>query len=264
MGKIRKRGVRITLEGQDIVEQAIAHIAIDECNRLTNEEIGSRAGNLDAGTVRRFRSGETNVDKSSARRILEALGISDREEDILAPETPSSREEGCIDASIEKVRQDQARGIGSSDRASSLIEELETSLDKLQSEKENSLKSMEWLKFHREELSREAAEAALKEYYGDNSITFIQDNSEEIELLSSQIKKYLHLIYLCLEVGSWDVMDAAINEKLLPSNKGKQMYVNALKFIRDRKVKKDDFLKDCSEMMVVYFNYLIGALPERL
>lgn len=263
MSPVRKRGVRLTSEGKKVVVEAIYDIEKEQDIKLTSEKIGLEVG-FDPKTIRRFLNRTGNVEPKTATKILRFLNLSSKESDIIDTGVAPSKEEEYIDTSIEGVKQAQAKGIGSSERASSLIKELEASLEVLQTNKDASFKSMEWLKFHREALSKEAARAALEEHHCDDFTNFMQNHPEEVELLGSQIKKYLHLVYLCLDAGTWEVIDTAVRERLIPSNKDTALYVKALKFIRDRKIKNDESLSEYSEMMLVYFDYLVRILPVRL
>ncbi|NEO92056.1 MAG: hypothetical protein F6K56_18155 [Moorea sp. SIO3G5] len=252
MSKKRKpRGVSASPEGIKRLNQAKASGRDDEGKPLTYERLAQRADNMSDKTVKRFFNKE-RVDRDSALTIIKALGL--KPEDVLSPE------ESLVSESIEQI---QAKDTGDSERAGELIQKLETGLSKLKKRKEASLQAMEWLKGNRKALSQEAAEAALRKHYDQNPNNVDTDYSGDIEVFSQEIRKYLQLIYYCLDLGSWDLMDRAIQESKIPVNRDLQLYVDALDFIKNQKVSLSFAPEEANELTLC-LDYLIKIIPIRL
>ncbi|NEO40522.1 MAG: hypothetical protein F6J90_30980 [Moorea sp. SIOASIH] len=250
MSKQRKpRGVSASPEGLKRLNQARASQRDDEGNPLTYEGLAVKAKMTDR-TVKRFFRGIA-VDRNNAYAIIEALGL--RPEDVLSPE------ESLVSESIEQI---QAKDTGDSERAGELIKGLETALSEFKKSEEASLQAMEWLKANRKALAQEAAEAALRKHYDQKPNNIDTDYSGDIEVFSQEIRKYLKLIYSCLKVGSWELMDRAIQESLIPVNRDLQLYVDALDFIKNQKVSLS-FAPEQGNELTLCLDYLIKIIPIR-
>lgn len=201
MAETRKRGIRASAKGLELLEEARANL---EGGRLTYEKI-AEALNIDPKTVARFFQGK-NLDKPFAITIIKFFNLSI--EDVI------SLEEILVDESIEKIESESDEN---PERAQELIEKLQVALDKLKREEEINHQAMDWLKANRKVLAQEAVESTLsstigQEYFGT------QPKNSEIEQFSEDIRKYLQLIYYSLDEGSWAVIDGAIQESLVPAN----------------------------------------------
>ncbi|NEO46555.1 MAG: hypothetical protein F6K55_21480 [Moorea sp. SIO4A3] len=253
MSKQRKpRGVSASPEGLKRLNQARASQRDDEGNSLTYEGLAVKAKMTDR-TVKRFFSGK-RVDRNNAYAIIEALNL--KREDVLYPDP----EESLVSESIEQI---QAKDTGDSERAGELIKGLETALSEFKKSEEASLEAMEWLKANRKALSQEAAEAALRKHYDQNPNNVDTDYSGDIEVFSQEIRKYLQLIYYCLELGSWELMDRAIQESKIPVNRDLQLYVDALDLIKNQKVSLS-FAPEEAKQLTLCLDYLIKIIPIRL
>ncbi|NEO24076.1 hypothetical protein [Moorena sp. SIO4A5] len=253
MNKKRNRdSVSASPEGIMRLKQARASQRDDEGNPLTYEGLAVKAKMTDR-TVKRFFSGK-RVDRNNAYAIIEALNL--KREDVLYPDP----EESLVLESIEQI---QAKDTGDSERAGELIKGLETALSELKKREEASLEAMEWLKANRKALSQEAAEAALRKHYDQNPNNVDTDYSEDIEVFSQEIIKYLQLIYYCLDLRNWKPMDRAIQEFLIPVNRDLQLYVDALYFIKTQKLSLS-FTPEEAKEITLYLDYLINIIPMRL
>lgn len=247
--KRKPRGVSATPEGIKRLKEAKAGGRDDEGKPLTYERLAQRAKVSDK-TVQRFFGGD-DVDWDSAIAIIKELKL--KEQDILP------LEESLVSESIERIG---AESTANSERASALIEKLETALSELKASKNASLPAMDWLKANREALSREAAKSAFEEYYGKKHSELDKDYLEEIEQFSKEIRKYLRLLYYCLEAGSWELMDRAMQESLIPMNRNSQLYVKALKFIKNQKMSRC-LSPDEARELTLCLDYLINTIPIR-
>ncbi|AOY80842.1 hypothetical protein BJP36_13905 [Moorena producens JHB] len=251
MNKKRKpRGVSASPEGLKRLENAKAK-RDDEGKRLTYERLAEKADPMSDRTVKRFFSGKP-VARDSAIAIITALGL--RPEDVLSPE------ESLVSESIEQI---QAKDTGDSERAGKLIKGLETALSEFKKSEEASLQAMEWLKANRKALSQEAAEAALRKHYDQNPNNVDTDYSGDIEVFSQEIREYLQLIYDCLDLGSLELIDIAIQEYLIPVNRDLQLYVDALDFIKTQKV-SIRFSPEEAKELTLCLDDLINIIPRRL
>ncbi|WP_424102629.1 hypothetical protein [Moorena producens] len=251
MNKKRNRdSVSASPEGIMRLKQARASQRDDEGKPLSYERLAVKAKMTDR-TVKRFFSGK-RVDRNNAIAIIQALGL--RPEDVLSPE------ESLVLESIEQI---QAEDTGDSERAGELIKGLETALSEFKKREEASLQAMEWLKANRKALSQEAAEAALRKHYDQNPNNVDTDDSGDIEVFSQEIRKYLQLIYYCLELGSWELMDRAIQELKIPVNRDLQLYVDALDFIKNHKVSLS-FAPEEAKELTLFLDYIIKTIPIRL
>jgi transcriptional regulator with XRE-family HTH domain len=215
--------------------------------RLTYEKIAEKVGTT-SKTVSRFFRGIA-VERSNAYAIITYLGLT--HEEVL------SAEDLLVEQSIRKIKEADT---DTAEQAQELISQLSTALDKLKEEEENSLPAMEWLKSHRIPLSQGAAEAVLNDDdTAQNSV--IEDL--DISGFASEIRKYLQLIYFCLEVGSWDVIDAAIEQSLVPNSRDVFLYTKALSFIRG-KADIQILSNDSRQLLNLCIDYLIQVLPFRL
>lgn len=247
--KRKPRGVSATLEGIKLLKGAKASGREDEGKPLTYPRIAERA-KVNEKTVQRFFHGE-RVDLDSALEIIKALGL--QEEDVLP------LEDSKIAESIERI---QAKSTANSERASELIQELETALSELKASKNASLPARDWLKANRAALSREAAKSALEKSYDKKLFDVDEYYSEEIGQFSKEVRKYLQLLYYCLEAGTWEFMDRAMQESLIPMNRDSQLYVEALKFIKNQKVSRDLLPEEARELTLC-LDYLINTIPIR-
>ncbi|NEP37310.1 hypothetical protein [Moorena sp. SIO3B2] len=251
MSKQRKpRGVSASPEGLKLLKDAKASGIYDEGKSLTFDRLAERANEISDRTVKRFFKGKP-VDLDSAIAIIKALNL--KPEDVLFSE------ESLLSESIEQI---QAKDTGDSERAGEFIKGIETGLSKFEKRKEASLEAMEWLKANQKALSQEAAEAALRKHYEQNQNNVDTDYSGDIEVFSKEIRKYLKLIYFCLDVRSWDLMDRAIKELKIPVNRDLQLYVDALDFIKNQKV-SIRFAPEEAKYLTLCLNYLIKIIPIR-
>ncbi|NET64927.1 MAG: helix-turn-helix domain-containing protein [Moorea sp. SIO1G6] len=251
MSKQRKpRGVTASPEVIMRLEQARVSERDDEGKSLSYEGLAQKA-QISKKTVERFFK-QKRVDWHSASAIIQALGL--KPEDVLFSE------ESLLLESIEQI---QAKDTGDSERAGELIKGLETALSELKKSEEASLEAMEWLKANRKALSQEAAEAALRKHYDQNPNNVDTDYSGDIEVFSQEIREYLKLIYYCLDVGDWELMDRAIKESKIPVNRDLQLYVDALDFIKTQKVSLS-FAPEEAKELTLCLDYLIQIIPIKL
>ncbi|NET80620.1 MAG: hypothetical protein F6J94_01050 [Moorea sp. SIO1F2] len=257
MNKKRKpRGVSASPEGimrlkDALAKQAKASETDYKRKRLSYQRLAEKADNISIRTVQRFFNQE-RVDWDSAILIITALNL--KPEDVL------SSEESLLSESIEQI---QPKDTGDSERAGELIQKVETGLSKFKKRKEASLEAMEWLKANRKALSQEAAEAALRKHYDQNPNNVDTDYSEDIEVFSQEIKKYLQLIYYFLKVRSWDLVDRAIQESKIPVNRDLQLYIDALDFIKNHKVSLS-FAPEEAKEITLYLDYIIKIIQLKL
>lgn len=109
-------------------------------------------------------------------------------------------------------------------------------------------------------LSNGAVQAILD----DNEI--VQSGATEdldIESFAGDIRKYIHLIHICLDVGSWEVIDTAFQQSKVPNNRNESLYVKALSFIRDQ-ADNQILHTESKEILTQCVDYLIDILPRRL
>lgn len=244
MSQKRQRGIRATSEGKGLLLTAKGSC---RGQAWTNESIASEL-QYSTRTVARFFRGE-KIDKPHAYAIVKFLEL--QPEDILL------LEEVLVDRSIQVVRDAEAAG---STQAKELIDTLALALDELQREEEISLPAMEWLKANRNFIAKEAAEFVLMENADQGSSIA---SELEIDKFSDEIRKYLQVLYYCLEEGSWEVIDGAIQESLLPDSREVVFYTKALVFIKDRKMKQS-LPSESAQVMELCLEYLINVLPLRL
>lgn len=241
MGKKRKsRSVQATPRGIKRLEEAKAN-GRNELEPFTYERIAERA-KIAARSVQRFFGGE-NVDRDTAIAILQVLGLS--VDEVL------SIEELLIEDASEKIENQSTE---SPERAGQLVEGLKEALYKFQKRQTISLGAMDWLKANRLSLSKESAQSALKKFPDK----MFSDN--ETENFSNDIRKYLQIVHSCVEEGDSKVIDIAMSESIMPINEDYQLYIEALKFIKDRKINKS--LPSAEAREIEYFlEYLIRMLP---
>ncbi|MBW4542580.1 MAG: hypothetical protein KME43_26130 [Myxacorys chilensis ATA2-1-KO14] len=245
MSQQRQRGIRATPDG---IKLLLAAKGSFENGRLTYEAIASSLQISDK-TIKRFFKGE-GVDKDKAYAIINFLKLADK--DVLP------LEDALIEESIRKIESGEATDSG---RAKELIEGLGMALSQLKQSEEDSLPAMEWLKANRKFLSREAAEAALTKNFSRSSNDTSTDELD-LEQFSQEIRKYLQTVYLCLEEGSWEIIDGAIQESLLPITREISLYIEALTFIKDQKVNQN-LPPESSQAITLCLDYLIRILPIR-
>ena len=254
MSKNRKpRSVYPSKDGVRRLEQAKAQGRDDECKPLTFERIAAKAQVSDK-TVKRFFCGK-GVDPYSADGIIRALGL--KQEDIL------SSEELLVAESIEKIEASSTaleEPGTNSERPAQLIGELERILRDLKKSTDDSYQAMDWLKANRKNLAQEAAEAALKEHLNQKPLNENQDYAENVELLSKDIKKYLQLLYHCLEEGAWKLLDQAMQKSLIPLNIELSYYVKALIFIKNERVAKE-LSPEAAKELTLCLDYLVKIIP---
>lgn len=243
MSQQRQRSVRATPDG---IERLLAAKGSSEYGRLSNFKIADRL-QISERTVARFFRGK-GVDKENAYAIVKFLGLSNEEvlssEDILVEET---------------IRQIESEKSINSDRARELIEGLETSLNDLKKSEEDCFPAMDWLKANRRPLSREAAEFVLRK---NCSQSFLTTDESDIDQFSKEIRKYLQAVHSCLELGTWEVIESAIQEAVLPMTKEIKFYTEALTFIKDQRVSQN-LPPDSAQWVVLCLEYLINILPIR-
>lgn len=246
--KRNRDSVKATSEGTKLLQEAKAK-RDDEGNFLSYERLAHQA-NISTRTVRRFYNGK-RVDRSSAIAIIKTLGL--KEDEIL------DQQDSLVKSTIKEI---QAKETEDSEPASELIKQLETELSKRQETEQDSFQAMAWLKANRRTLSREAAEAALRKHYEENSENINIDYLENIEEFSQEIRQYLKVIYSCLKVGSWDFIDKAMQENLMPIHRDIQLYVLALQFIKNKKI-SINFSPDEARELKLCLDYLIYVIPQR-
>jgi len=237
------RSVSATAEGIRKLRAAKVRFKEDEDNKLTYEKLAENL-KIASRTISRFFNGKA-VDRENAYAILEYLE--------LKPEEVLQDEDLLVEQSIRKIESSRS---GTPDRAQKLISQLSEALDELKAGEENRLPAMEWLKSHRMLLSKGAAEAVLKK---SNS------NAEEsdIESFSIEIRKYLKLIYFCLELGTWDMIDAAIQQSRVPNTRNALLYTEALSYVKDE-ADSQILSSDSKQVLNLCIDYLIQILPIRL
>ena len=247
----KSRGVKATAQGLKELEVAKATQKCDEGNRLTYERIAEKA-NISDKTVQRFFSGKS-VDLDCAISIIEALNLN-RQDILLA-------EDILVSEALEKIENQDA---GDSKRAHELIEQLESEFNQLKKSADSSAVAMDWLKANRRPLSWEAAQTVLEKFYDKKIIDSEDDHFDEIDIFAEEIRMYLQLIYCCLEVGTWEVMDEAIKmqEELLPVNRNALLYAEALEFIKDQKI-GEGLKPEETEEIELCLDYLIKTIPVR-
>lgn len=245
MNPKRQRSVSATPNGMELLREAQGN---SEEGRLSQSAVAERA-KVSEKTVGRFFQGKS-VDWSSALAIIKCLGLS--KEDVLF------LEDSLIEESIEKIESSDA---GKSESAQQVITGLETALNQLNQDKETDFQAMDWLKANRKSLAQEAAEAVLRKNSGQAVTGTITDESD-LNQFSQDIRKYLQVLYYCLEVGSWEFIDRAIQESLIPINREIEYYIEALTFIKNQKVSQDLSPK-VAQTMTLLLDYLIKILPLR-
>ena len=245
MSQQRQRGIRATPNGKRLLREAKGSF---EDGRLTNSKIAEKL-NLSEKTVGRFFNGES-VDKETAYPIISFFGLS--EKDVL------SSEELLVEESIEKI---ESEDIENSTRAKELIGKLEIALNELKQSEEINIQAMDWLKANRKTLAKEASEAVFKKY-SDNESSGINTDESDLEQFSQDITKYLHLLYLCLEEGSWELIDKAIQDSLVPVSREITFYTDALIFIKDQQVTQK-LAPEVAQAIAIILDYLIKILPIR-
>jgi hypothetical protein len=260
--KRRPRGVRPSKGGIERLEQAKAKGRDDEGKPLTFERIAGKAQVSD-NTVKRLFRGDA-VDRSSAVAIIEALGLK-KEEVLSSEESLLSSEESLVVESIERIeaRSAEPESHGThSERAGKLIEELERKLKGLKKSTDDSHQAMDWLKANRKALAQEAAKEALREHYNQPTDRGDADDSEKVEQFAKDIRKYLQLLYYSLEEGTWNLIDQAIQESVIPLNLESKFYAKALIFIKDQKVAKE-LPPEAAKELTLCLDYLINIIPIR-
>jgi transcriptional regulator with XRE-family HTH domain len=245
MSQKRQRSVSATPKGRRLLSTAQGSF---EDGPLTYSQIAERT-NISEKTVGRFFRGE-GVDRPYAQAIIKFLGLS--EQDVLSPDHL------LVNDSIEKIASSDT---ADSESAKQLIEGLEAALNKLDQDQETNFQAMEWLKANRQALAQEAAETVLRTHFAHLSTDASIDQSE-IEQFSRDIRKHLQVLYYCLEEGSWEVLEGAIQESLIPINREIVHYTEALSFIRDQKLSQYLSPK-IAETVALLLNYLIHVLPLR-
>ncbi len=251
----RRRGVYPSKGGIERLKRAKAKGRDDEGKPLTFERIAGKAQVSD-NTVKRFFRKEA-VDRSSAVAIIEALGL--KEEDVL------SSEESLVVESIEKIEARSAeleRHGTHSDRAGKLIKELERKLKGLKKSTDDTHQARDWLKANRKALAQEAAKAALREHYNQPIAGGDADDSEKVEQFAKDIRKYLQLLYYSLEEGTWNLIDQAIQESVIPLNLESKFYAKALIFIKDQRVAKE-LSPEAAKELTLCLDYLINIISIR-
>ncbi len=239
MNRARKpRSVSATVQGLRLLERAKAEKRDGEGRPLTYECLADLAGVSDK-TVKRFFKGE-NVDRRTALAIIQALEIS--EEGVI------SQNAVLVSKTIQDIEDKQDI---KPERAHKLIENIEEEFNKLKATENPSLRAMEWLKANRFLLSKEAAKSVVS-----------SNDIEELNQFSEEIRKYLQLVYYCLEIGTWDFMDEALKDTTLPITRTPQVYADALVFIKDHKVNKELTSEESTEVLLC-LDYLINTLPIR-
>lgn len=246
--KRNSRSVQATPDGVRLLQQAKAMGRVDEGKPLTYPLIAESARVSDKTVERFFR--KQNVDRDSALSIIEALGL--QAKDVL------SMEESLVAESIDKIKSGSK---ASSDRATQLIEGLEVALGELTQDDEVNLQAMEWLKAHRKGLARDAAHAVLRKPNIDSSETASSDESD-LEQFAQDLRKYLQLLYYCLELGTWELIDKTVQESLVPVNREIELYTEALIFIKEQRIEQQ-LSSDVSQLIAPYLDYLISILPIR-
>jgi flagellum-specific peptidoglycan hydrolase FlgJ len=253
--KRRRNSVYASKGGIERLKEAKAKGRDDEGKPLTFEGIAEKA-NISLRTVRRFFNG-TAVDEGYADAIIEALGL--KKEEVL------SSEESLVVESIERIEARSAeleRHGTHSDRAGELIEELERKLKELKKSTDDSQQAMDWLEANRNALAQEAAKAALREHENQPTAGRDADYSEKVEQFTKDIIKYLQLLYYCLEVGTWNLLDQAIQETVIPLNLEPKFYVKALIFIKEQRVPQE-LPPEVAKELTLCLDYLIKIIPIR-
>ena len=227
----------------------------EEGKPLTYERISEKA-QVSVKTIKRFFKGE-GLERWYARQIIEALGL--EEEQVL------SLEESLVEKSIERIESSSVTLEGHekrSERASELIAELERNLKTLKDSTDDSHQAMDWLKANRKALAQDATNEALREH--DNQATPSEDTNypDKFEQLSRDIRKYLQLLYFWLEEGTWDFIDQALQERVIPLNLEPRFYVKALIFIKEQRVAKD-LPPEAVKELTLCLDYLITIIPLR-
>lgn len=246
--KRNSRSIQATPEGLELLRHAKALGRTAEGEPQTYERIGEKA-KVNGRTVSRFFNGK-KVDWDSAHAIIAALNLQDKE--IL------SREDALVAESIDAIRSDNE---ADSEHATQLIERLEVALREFKQDEEVSLQAMEWLKAHRKALAREAAYDVLNKHNTGGSEAENLD-ALDIDQFAQDLRQYLQLIYLCLEIGTWDLIDEALKEPSIPVNRDIRLYTEALIFIKEQKVEQQLSL-DVSQSITRYLDYLINVIPIR-
>jgi Phycobilisome protein len=247
--KRKSRGVKATPNGLELLHKAKGE------RKMSYEEIaghvidGITSDVISEKTVARFFGG-TSVEWFSASKIAKVLGL-----DVL---NVVDREEYLVSESIDQIEREGA----DSKRAIGLIEELEKAFNELKQREEASLPIMEWLKANRKTLSQEAAEAVLRNRNDQENFGSNTDDSD-IERFSKDIRKYLQLLYFCLEEGSWELIERVIQESVMPVNWDTELYAEALTFIKNQKINQN-FSSESTQEIMLFLDYLIKIIPLRL
>lgn len=236
----RTRGVLASTSGVELMEQAKAE------KRLTNESIASAAV-LDVKTVGRFLNRDQHIDRMSARSIVAVLEL---EFNDVVSSTQSLTSQVMDDLGNESDGK----------QADNLIQGFEDGLTKYLKSEESESSAIKWLELNQDEIVN--VDSIRNEIAKINSNSPIYENVNA-ENLSKDLKRYLEAIHYCLELGSLQFIDAAIEEYLIPSTYDTSVYVHFLEFIRDLKISNKAPLS-LSNKISVPLNYLIRVLPMKL
>lgn len=247
--KRKSRSVKATSDGLERLQQAKAKLRAENDKQMTHEAI-AQAARMSVKTIQRFLSGE-KVDKEYALSIIRVLGL--EADDIL------SKEEMLVAKSIDKIRDE---GHSNPERANQLVEGLDTALEKFSQDEEISTDAMDWLKAQRKVLAQDAVEFVFRKYEFERSSTESLDESD-MKQFAHDIRQHLKLIYHCLDVGTWELIDRAVQESVIPVRRERSLYVEALTFIQEEKVKKE-LPPAVAQSITYYLDYLIRIIPVRL
>ncbi len=268
----RKRGVLASPQGLELMEEAKAKwpeissekIAVlrgqrglelmeeakANCQNLSNEKIAEIADTT-TKTVTKFLNGTVagereaaRIDDKYARKIVAVLGLVYRD---IVPSTV----ENLANQTIQQVKESS-----DGEQAKNLIQELESGLSRHQESEGIESVAAQWLELNVSKiLNQNDIEHEIKKINVQEQI--------DADRFTSDLQVYMEVVQYCLEIGSFKLVDNAIEESLLPDIYEVDLYVHFLEFIRDYKV-TDSAPSGISNKIIMVLNYMIKILPIKL
>lgn len=287
--KRRSRGIAATDDGIELLQEAKDNGQNDQGKGLTFPNIAAKA-DVDEKTVKRFFYGE-RVDRKSARSICQALSLDLK--DVITPKISS-----VINKTVEGYEESQTSLINTIKVKETEIQRLrqqgseyKSELAKLEAEKAeleicvkgfdesigqlkeigtefqgrmiHSQQAATWLNEQRQKaLAQEAAEYTLREHSKLAQPNQDTDLHRQVKQFSKDIRKCLYLIHHCLHQGRYNLLHKAQMESKLPLSLKPNLYVIALKYIKDQRI-SEDLPSEVLKELEFYFNYL-STLIEAL
>lgn len=250
MPKQRKqRGVTASPIGRNRMTEAKAkkQLTNEDTNSPWNNERIAHEAKVNEKTVSRFFNGTSPVDLTSAHNIISVLEL--KFDDVVS--STQSLTSQVID-NLENEPDEKQAG--------QLIHGLEDSLTTyLEAEEVESI-AVKWMESNYEKIINiNDIRNEIQKINIDLQV-YEEINAEDI---SKDLKKYIEAVQYCLELGSLQLIDTAIEECLIPSTYNVDIYVHFLEFIRDFKILNQAPLNISSKILIP-LNYMIKVLPIKL